>query len=379
MTGLAPPPAVAEVASSTTTTTATASSGSSTTTIRGRAIRGRAASHETRPGGTTSASSSGARIGTSAAPGDVRYGLPAKDGWGAALPTTYCSAALGEDVRAYLWAAFSEAGEAQLEDIGFERCVDYPSIPDHSYYEGYFHGLKATGAAVGSMNPRWGTLMDKPAAPRRLRAFLAAFREANAGWLHGVAGASPTLQQLHDEGSFFADLAVQVHFGEEVPTNKIGWHADGPNSILHLALGLHGHRSLHSLTLSAAEAEAGRTLSPAKNGLDTVHPQPPGAAYVSSPYCFLHGVHYPSCSWEGRVVAVQCRLLFATANAPGEAAAKGASTSVRKSECATAATLAQESQMDGHAIMSKVTEALSKARVVFPSLDAVKAAEAALP
>ena len=300
----------------------------------------------------------------------------------AALPTTYCSAALGEDVRAYLWAAFSEAGEAQLEGIGFERCVDYPSIPDHIYYEGYFHGLAATGAAVGSMNPRWGTLMDKPAAPRRLRAFLAAFRHANAGWLPGVAGASPTLQQLHDEGSFFADLAVQVHFGAEVPPTKIGWHADGPNSILHLALGLHGHRSLHSLTLSAAEAEAGHTLSPAKNGLDTVHPQPPGAAYVSSPHCFLHGVHYPSCSWEGRVVAVQCRLLFATVNAPGGAAAKGASDLARKSRRTirkTAATLAQESQMDGHAIMSTVTEALSKATVVFPSLDAVKAAEAALP
>ena len=35
-----------------------------------------------------------------------------------------------------------------------------------------------------------------------------------------------------------------------------------------------------------------------------------GDLYVTSPHYFIHGVEYPSCGWEERVVAIQARLLF---------------------------------------------------------------------
>ena len=36
---------------------------------------------------------------------------------------------------------------------GFARCVDYPDVPNHVYYEGYFHGLRDP-APFWSVNPR---------------------------------------------------------------------------------------------------------------------------------------------------------------------------------------------------------------------------------
>ena len=57
-----------------------------------------------------------------------------------------------------------KASEAQLqtEDSGFKRCVDYPQLPGHVYYEGYFHGLHGEDGPVTSMNPRTGESMEKP-------------------------------------------------------------------------------------------------------------------------------------------------------------------------------------------------------------------------
>jgi hypothetical protein len=47
------------------------------------------------------------------------------------------TARMSEELRLYVLAdeAFT-APESTLESIGFRRCVDYPDLPSHIYYEG---------------------------------------------------------------------------------------------------------------------------------------------------------------------------------------------------------------------------------------------------
>lgn len=60
----------------------------------------------------------------------------------------------------------------------FAKCVDVKEAKDHTYFEGYYHGLPQT-EAVRTINPRGGAMMDKPAAPKPVRAFVQAFNRRN--------------------------------------------------------------------------------------------------------------------------------------------------------------------------------------------------------
>ena len=329
----------------------------------------------------------------------VRYGIWANQrSNGAAvplprsrLPTAHVAGAMDPETTDYVFGELGEIDEAGLPAAGFVRCVDFPDIADHIYYEGYFHGLEATAMPVGSMNPRTGLGMAKPAAGPRLRAFLTAFRAVNQTWLAEAARSSPTLQRLYDAGCFFSDLAVQVHFGDAVPPQRVGWHCDGPNSVLHLALSLHGDRSLHTKTHPRADVDD-RNHEPhaTTEAVRSVYAQPRGAAYLSSPYAFLHGVDSPRCDWAGRVVAVQCRLLFADhgrcdhavdAVLPGtgvpSSVANDAEVPVLEGEV-TYDDLAMECERDDLAMLRAITAALLAAVVVFPTLEQVKEAQAKL-
>lgn len=105
---------------------------------------------------------------------------------------------------------------------------------------------------------RYGYDFDKPSGPLRLTAFLEALRRVNASWTdhmiselsklnttgtpHNLAAAS--IHNLLRDNRHFADLSSQIHFGDEVPPKRANFHNDGPNSALHVALSIHGHRSL---------------------------------------------------------------------------------------------------------------------------------------
>jgi hypothetical protein len=172
----------------------------------------------------------------------------------------------------------------------------YPK--DHVYYEGYFHA-SATSDNIDSMNPRFLSPMSKPAAPLPLRAFLKRFKLLN----------EPILKPLFENlqvpfltlDSAFADVAAQSHFGSpiEIAFNRFaGWHFDAPNSLLHLAISLHGTRQLHVTT-------GGEDPSVAYS----VHEMTAGDVYLASPTAFMHAVSYPECDYASRVLALQCRIL----------------------------------------------------------------------
>eukprot|EP00439_Symbiodinium_sp_Y106_P057779 s4539_g8.t1 len=210
------------------------------------------------------------------------------------------------------------SGDVQrMHDLGFVQCVDHPNLPGHHYLEGYFHTLPGA-EPFPSVNPRCGGDMLKPAASLRLRAFAEGVRRANAGFLARMAADCPensVLRRLLEEGRAFADLAVQIHWGESVGQDDIAWHVDAPNSALHMAVSVHGRRSLKMKLRQPFE------LEPA------IHEelQVPGDVYVGNPAAFEHGLEYPAATWEPlngkgrreeisssetRTVAFQLRLLI---------------------------------------------------------------------
>ncbi|PRP89019.1 hypothetical protein PROFUN_02297 [Planoprotostelium fungivorum] len=233
---------------------------------------------------------------------------------------------------------------------GFYSCVDYPELPDHVYYEGYFHS-QTTNSAVSSINPRDGSPFQKPAAPSSIRGFCIAFRDKNRGRLETIANAirdidvtsimpKPTpidpsstahltseevrlhrnryeretkdidynrsaitaIAKLFTDGELVVgDLAVQVHFGQGVQGDDLGWHYDAINSLFHLAVSIHGKRDLMSMI--------GDTPDPRDRSVNVDHLNS-GDVYLSSPYLFMHAVAYPEQSWQQRTIAVQARFLF---------------------------------------------------------------------
>lgn len=225
---------------------------------------------------------------------------------------------LSEELRQMMLQELPDS-EQSLLDLGFEAHVDHVDCDGHRYMEGYFHGL-ATVDPVRSFHPRFGTEILRPAAPKTLAAFCEAMRRCSATWLEALrqdwARSEETqhFAELLKRGAHFADLSVQVHWGDCIPQQAIAWHIDAPNSLLHLAVSLQGRRSLHARRAIVDGRISGNCLIGTKDERDVLW-QHEGSAYLSSPCSFPHAVEYPACDWDHRIVAVQCRLLFDRAEA----------------------------------------------------------------
>ena len=247
--------------------------------------------------------------------------------------------------------------EAALPGLGFRPCVDYKSLPRHVYFEGYFHGLPV-GKPFMSMNPRIGVDMEKPAAPRALRAFYEAMRRRNTEHLcealdrEGKSIFVQSLRKLMAEGRAFADIAIQIHAGQAVSEQHVSYHVDASNSILHLALAIQGSRALHSF----------RSKTPEEDPQQVVEWQQPGDVYVSSPAFFRHGVQYPQAySWSKRCIAIQARILYTQAEWMELEVAK-----------------AHQSDPEAFEWLAAFSRALASRPVVLPSFEEVNAIEAEL-
>lgn len=219
------------------------------------------------------------------------------------VPLTVSS--LDQDLRRYLLAALPSDEETAIGNGGFERCVDHPAVPEHQYLEGYFHALNVPGP-VPSVHPRKGKPLQRCPAPLQLQALCESIRRQNAESFGELARKLSKLRHakpLHKalmRGSHFADISVQMHWGAEIPEEHACWHWDAANSMLHLALGLQGSRTLH----------VKRHLPKLEQSPNEALVQQESAVYLSTPCCFPHAVQYPETRWEDRVVAAQCRVLL---------------------------------------------------------------------
>lgn len=210
---------------------------------------------------------------------------------------------LSPDLLDFLFEGLASS-EADLHCLGFESCVDHPNLPGHRYLEAYFHTLPSGHGPVIAAHPRSGDSVAKAPAPVRLAAFAQQLRCQNAKVLGELAAACPPGSRLRAalaEGRAFGDLAVQIHWGDAVvDAEDVAWHVDAANSALHMAVSLHGRRTLQM-----------RLRDPFELGSKVMEvPQRAGDVYIGNPAAYEHGLQYDSASWEDRIVASQLRLLL---------------------------------------------------------------------
>lgn len=201
------------------------------------------------------------------------------------------------------------------------KAVDYVRAKDtHFYYEGYFHSLM-TPDSILSRNPRSGQEFQKPAAKPVIRAFYESLRRLNnvtfsllQQRLYSSAVSrspnDPSLDvcgMLSDwilQGRLFSDISVQLHYGSHIHGNQLFWHSDAENSLLHFGLTLSGYRILHS---KRAKAETAADIT------EVLEDQLPGTVYLSSSTLMNHAPEYPANTWEERIIAMQARIMYTTA------------------------------------------------------------------
>mmetsp|Transcript_182859 Transcript_182859/g.445178 ORF Transcript_182859/g.445178 Transcript_182859/m.445178 type:complete len:239 (-) Transcript_182859:59-775(-) len=182
-----------------------------------------------------------------------------------------------------------------------------------------------------------------PRAPPRYMAFAQAFRDANkdlfkhlASVLKELAVARMSLEHVDTDGSaLMSELAqcIEKHGHLGVMEAQVWWgdepltlpsHKDGATSLLHLGLTLGGVRTLRVGTYPSiddgkpskgrAEPSVWDTMAWLRDGqlatgLKDVR-MVRGCAYLSSPYCFEHGVRYERGTRNDPIIALQCRVAF---------------------------------------------------------------------
>jgi len=206
-----------------------------------------------------------------------------------------------------------------------------------------WHTLPQEGADKELFVPRLGKAGRMQRAPPRFIAFAKAFRDVNKSLFKHLAGALKelavwrmSLEHVDTDGSLLmSELAqcIETHGHLGVIEAQVWWgdepltlpsHKDGATSLLHLGLTLGGTRTVRvgtypSQTDGFAEKakeepsvwdmtawlKDGQLVS----GLKDVR-MVRGCAYLSSPYCFEHGVRYERGTRLDPIIALQCRVAF---------------------------------------------------------------------
>jgi len=206
-----------------------------------------------------------------------------------------------------------------------------------------WHTLPQEGAEKDLFVPRLGRAGKMKQAPPRFLAFARAFRDVNRGLFQHLVGvlkelavARLSLEHVDTDGSLLmSELAqcIEMHGHLGVIEAQVWWgdepltlpsHKDGATSLLHLGLTLGGCRTLRVGTYPAPDdGFASKTLDEPSvwdtaawlrsgqlaTGLKDLR-MVRGCAYLSSPYCFEHGVRYERGSRSDPIIALQCRVAF---------------------------------------------------------------------
>jgi hypothetical protein len=177
---------------------------------------------------------------------------------------------------------------------------------------GLSHALDEHNGEVAKLKcPR--THEDQPYHPAdaRLAAFAAAVRRLNRPVLHEIDAAFKAMPEVQERMKTAADGGVhegafalledqqvwgESHFG--------GRHMDGAASVLQMAIGLQGSRTLRYETVRDEGTEP-----PTDAGSIVEHELAlgPGELYISAPCFFQHNVRYEESDFASRTIAVQFR------------------------------------------------------------------------
>ena len=196
-------------------------------------------------------------------------------------------------------------------------------------YEGYYHSLQ-TNKNVFSRNPNplIGKDHSKPAASPFTRAFFDAFRDVNKEIFDELRkrlletsnfkdtqneDVSYMLAKWIEEGHHFSDLSVQIHYGtgnEQKLISGQAWHTDAANSLLHLAVTLRGHRTLHSKRIKPSDDSSLRHPIRGQQPVEILEKQQPGDVYLSSSTLMRHAPQFFDTDHDSRSIAIHARFMY---------------------------------------------------------------------
>ena len=244
--------------------------------------------------------------------------------------------ALAEDLMTYL----QEDPHGPFMDIsqssrwGFEEDTINEDL--ESIWKADWHATAFWATDPCIFVPRIDEFLPSKQPPLRILAFLEAFRQVSApAWERildalnalGDKAAKEQRDDLQEIVRIFGEaVKEQNHFsGVEAQIWKGGplimdSHTDGATSLLHLSLTLQGRRTLRVSQFKERHSpyrpqESRRRGKPPGNEVSVWNddayteeeiwdiPQTRGSAYITSPFCFEHGVKYES---QEAVFALQC-------------------------------------------------------------------------
>mmetsp|Transcript_66893 Transcript_66893/g.122146 ORF Transcript_66893/g.122146 Transcript_66893/m.122146 type:complete len:586 (-) Transcript_66893:76-1833(-) len=196
-----------------------------------------------------------------------------------------------------------------------------------------WHAVPSSSEEAERFVPRLGKAVAMPRAPPRIEAFAESFRASNrVVWsaihdsiialVHKRSQDNPVFAK--GDGRLLTELAnsllIHGHFG--VVEAQLRWgdgeltlpsHVDGITSLLHLGVTLGGRRTLRSATFPAHNTASRVERNVWNEGLwNKDHLgnvlMTKGSIYLSSPYCFEHGVRYHTSGMNDPVIALQFRF-----------------------------------------------------------------------
>eukprot|EP00421_Protoceratium_reticulatum_P071132 CAMPEP_0168423714 /NCGR_PEP_ID=MMETSP0228-20121227/34450_1 /TAXON_ID=133427 /ORGANISM="Protoceratium reticulatum, Strain CCCM 535 (=CCMP 1889)" /LENGTH=334 /DNA_ID=CAMNT_0008437683 /DNA_START=55 /DNA_END=1056 /DNA_ORIENTATION=+ len=243
------------------------------------------------------------------------------------LSSVFVEASIDEDLTRYLRESSPDPGPGS----GGPSLWGLAAEGDEPVLKADWHAVPRLGAEANIFVPRASRLGPMRRAPLRIRAFIEAFREANAACWQTLAAALSELSESEGSGDglrrlariFRGALLGREHFGAveaqvwDGGRLRLRSHADGATSLLHLAVTLGGHRRLRVGRYPEAASGESRQQGAVWYGGDVWEQARgaanlwdvelgPGSAYLASPFCFEHGVLCHGGS--DPVVALQCRF-----------------------------------------------------------------------
>lgn len=230
-----------------------------------------------------------------------------------------------------------------------------------------WHSVPNLGSKEERFVPRLGKPGTLQRAPPRYLAFSEAFRTVNDFCWREMIQALKKLKKVRVQSTdeewkrcdgdglvdslirsfesqeHFGAIEVQVWWNNQGKYLQMPSHKDGITSLLHLGLTLGGHRTLRMGVFQTCGADG--TSGPALPGNNTDKEETakekddkeedvwneekwvwhvawskagvlkeinmhPGFAYISSPYCFEHGVMFTGGTRDQPLITLQCRLAF---------------------------------------------------------------------
>jgi len=225
-------------------------------------------------------------------------------------PISFHSGAMSPELLKLIQSdALFTAPEDQLEKLGMywiDINTEYPMLPFHNYYEGYFHAFPNKGK-LKALNPRFdyddpGREIFKLPAPLAIRAFINKLVELNP--IDELVEEMPDtllIKKYLADKKYFRDIAIQMHWGQELPVKHLRWHWDAVNSVIHMGISIRGKREVWQVNQE-------------RNSSNLQYEwvfQQEGDYYISSPHGVLHAPRYPESTWDTRIVAIMCRIYFA--------------------------------------------------------------------